>query len=374
MMAKNLAVFALSTMILVFLFGTFIVAAEDAVFIEGVRSIGMGGAFVAVADDENLLFFNPAGLVNIDDSRLSIYGLRLGINTDTVETVENLVSSRSKAGSWRKLSEKSVNKLSEFEPLGNISGPFEIVYIRPHFAFAFLDMAKNKAKYSYIEGKSDVLISSRVDFIGAISCGVGPYHLHERYLPGGLSIGGTTKYISRSWIAENHIWDLTGFKPTAKIGRGLGFDLGILYEIRDNLNLGLSIRDFSGTKLMWREKLVNRSLKVEKSISKTNISKDFTLGMCYKPDWEIPYWLSDAIFALDIGAFRLFFKELHFGSEVKLFHHLFLRAGFGDGFRFGVGIRTQILFIDYAYVPKLKDEYLDYTAVNNHFLSIILRY
>jgi hypothetical protein len=361
-------------MILVFLFGTGVILAEDAVFIEGVRSIGMGGAFVAVADDEELLFFNPAGLVNIDDSRLSIYGLRLGINTDTLETVEKLVSSRNKAGSWRKLSEKSVLKLSEFEPLGNISGPLELVYIRPHFAFALLDMAKSKARYSYVEGKSDVLISSRLDFIGATSFGIGPYHLHEKYLPGELSIGGTAKYISRSWIVENHIWDLTGLDPTAKIGRGLGFDLGILYQIRDSLNLGFSIRDFSGTQLMWREKLVNGEFEVEESISKTNISKDFTLGICYKPDWEIPYWLSYPVFAFDVGALRPFFNQLHFGSEVKILDILFLRAGLSRGFRFGAGIRTQILFIDYAYVPRLKDEYLGYTAVNNHFLSIIFRY
>src|SRR3990170_3935872 len=34
-------------------------------FYQGVRPLGMGGAFTAVADDENAMFYNPAGLNNI---------------------------------------------------------------------------------------------------------------------------------------------------------------------------------------------------------------------------------------------------------------------------------------------------------------------
>lgn len=40
--------------------------------IVGTRALGMGNAFVAVADDPSAVFFNPAGLVNMDGTNLSV--------------------------------------------------------------------------------------------------------------------------------------------------------------------------------------------------------------------------------------------------------------------------------------------------------------
>ena len=37
----------------------------------GARALGMGGAFVAVADDANALYYNPAGLALIEGDRKS---------------------------------------------------------------------------------------------------------------------------------------------------------------------------------------------------------------------------------------------------------------------------------------------------------------
>jgi hypothetical protein len=47
-------------------------AAPYPTFYRGVRPLGMGGAFTALADDENALYYNPAGLTAID-------GLDLGV-------------------------------------------------------------------------------------------------------------------------------------------------------------------------------------------------------------------------------------------------------------------------------------------------------
>jgi hypothetical protein len=38
----------------------------------GARAIGMGGAFVAIADDPSATFWNPAGLTDIEGSQLSL--------------------------------------------------------------------------------------------------------------------------------------------------------------------------------------------------------------------------------------------------------------------------------------------------------------
>src|SRR3989338_7925440 len=41
-------------------------AEELPLFYQGLRPLGMGGAFTAVADDENAIFYNPAGMNNIE--------------------------------------------------------------------------------------------------------------------------------------------------------------------------------------------------------------------------------------------------------------------------------------------------------------------
>ncbi|HSH68317.1 MAG TPA: hypothetical protein VK997_00265, partial [Deferrisomatales bacterium] len=56
-------------------------AAELPSYFEGVRPLGMGGAFTAVADDENALFYNPAGL-----DRVPAWGL--GVVNPLVEVGE----------------------------------------------------------------------------------------------------------------------------------------------------------------------------------------------------------------------------------------------------------------------------------------------
>jgi hypothetical protein len=67
---------ALVALILVVAFA----AAAPANFIEietGARAMGMGGAFVAVADDVTALHWNPAGLATLD--RIQVFGMRTSV-------------------------------------------------------------------------------------------------------------------------------------------------------------------------------------------------------------------------------------------------------------------------------------------------------
>ena len=51
----------------------------------GARSMGFGGAFVALADDATAAFANPAGLVNLVEPEISVEGRVWGYATPTVE-------------------------------------------------------------------------------------------------------------------------------------------------------------------------------------------------------------------------------------------------------------------------------------------------
>ncbi|MBC8451059.1 type IX secretion system membrane protein PorP/SprF [bacterium] len=68
--------------------------AAPANFIEmetGARAMGMGGAFVAVADDVTALHWNPAGLVSLDE--IQLFGMRT-----SVYSVEGLAEDSAMAG------------------------------------------------------------------------------------------------------------------------------------------------------------------------------------------------------------------------------------------------------------------------------------
>jgi hypothetical protein len=54
-------------------------------FHRGVRPMGMGGAFTAVADDENALGYNPAGLSDISTLSMGILNPMVEISTNTID-------------------------------------------------------------------------------------------------------------------------------------------------------------------------------------------------------------------------------------------------------------------------------------------------
>jgi hypothetical protein len=56
--------------------------------LQGIRPLGMGDAFVAVVDDRNALYYNPAGLARLDRTRLSGLGLHGGVDNEFLGVVQ----------------------------------------------------------------------------------------------------------------------------------------------------------------------------------------------------------------------------------------------------------------------------------------------
>jgi len=63
-------------------------------FYRGMRPLGMGGAHIAVADDYNALFYNPAGLNNVEEWKVEFFTLGFGISSQ----IKNLYNNRDNLG------------------------------------------------------------------------------------------------------------------------------------------------------------------------------------------------------------------------------------------------------------------------------------
>ncbi len=57
---------------------------------DGVRPTGMGNAFIALADDANALWYNPAGLAQIEGAHVNVFNFILGADSsDTLNRIKN---------------------------------------------------------------------------------------------------------------------------------------------------------------------------------------------------------------------------------------------------------------------------------------------
>ncbi len=68
----NLKVFLVTSLIVILSAAS--IGAQEPFFYDGTRALSMGKAFSALADDENALFYNPAGLTRIEGRTISLSG------------------------------------------------------------------------------------------------------------------------------------------------------------------------------------------------------------------------------------------------------------------------------------------------------------
>src|SRR6476620_8358071 len=94
---------------------------------EGIRPLGMGNAFLAVADDSNVLWYNPAGLADVKGVHFNLIDGTLGV--DSLDTFRRVSAA---------LTQGDLNNLmrpdTEFVGLGIRTG-----VIAPYFGFQLFD-------------------------------------------------------------------------------------------------------------------------------------------------------------------------------------------------------------------------------------------
>jgi hypothetical protein len=154
----------------------------------------------------------------------------------------------------------------------------------------------------------------------------------------------------------------------ALYGFGFGIDLGAMLAL-GGLRVGLSVRDFLGTSIIYRQSTFGEVLE---SLQETGgfpsggtafaedpvIPMELSLGLSYRFDFAprtidpvVHLALSDLLTV--IRGERSPWTALHLGTEVRLLRFLALRAGLNQGYlTFGGGLRVPLLDLNVAFFTR----------------------
>jgi hypothetical protein len=296
-------------------------AKEYSTLHRGVRPLGMGGAFTAVADDENALFYNPAGLSEIST-------LQLGVLNPMVEVSKNSIDMYNDA---QDTDFDDTGEVTEF--LRDYTGEHQHLRVSlfPHVGFNMaghgIMVAGLAQATADLDVRNPVWPEAHVDSVTDVGllAGIG------LNLPlTGFRAGASIKFISRKSLEE--IYTATdiasdGFEDKVEddinSGSGVSVDLGAIYrlpfiEVFD-LDMGLAIQnlpemDMGDAKPL--ETQANFGLAAKKTFTR--------------------FVLVAALDYMDLSnshdADEDMAKRIHMGAEVQLPKILSVRAGFNQGY------------------------------------------
>lgn len=57
---------------------------------QSIRSLGMGGVFITLVKDTDVLFYNPAALSKVEGINWQVFNVGLGTNNDTFESIDDI--------------------------------------------------------------------------------------------------------------------------------------------------------------------------------------------------------------------------------------------------------------------------------------------
>ncbi len=276
----------------------------------GGRALGMGGAFVAVANDVTSGYYNPAGLANINYPQLALMHS---------EQFGNLVN----------------------YDYGSVAIPFQ-----NDMSFGLSVMRLG------VDGIPD----TRRALIDANNNGIIDINDNDR-----LDYSLIDEFSNQDWAfyltfakrqTEDFYWginakiirrDLAEFSAT-----GIGFDVGAYYTPMENLFLGANLQDATTTLVAWstgRNELVSPTLKVGAAYKVIEF-----LGGYIMPALDFDIRFENRRFASNFNVGPVSF-DMHAGIEYTFKNLIYVRGGYNDvkQFTVGAGVKLPKLNIDYSF-------------------------
>lgn len=299
---------------------------------KGIRPMGMGGAFVAVSDDANALFYNPAGLARIDSVSVSIFPLEVEVGKNSLDMYADAsdVDFDDPAETTDFLREH-VGDRAHF---GLNLFPY---YSMPRFALALFGTAR-------VDLEVEDLQYPKVNTHAVSDMGAGAGYA-QPLLDDTLSLGASLKFDHRESLNETYtVLDITTddfedrVRDDLRKGDGVLLDLGAMYTFTDygfdNVRVGVCANNLTGGSLGDAE----------------DLDPHVDLGVSVVEN----LWITRATFAFDyVDLFSQLEgdndigKRIRMGVECTLPMFLTVRVGLYQGYLTGgVSLNTKAVQID----------------------------
>lgn len=306
--------------------------AEYPYIYKGMRPMGMGGAFVAVSNDANALFHNPAGLADISSLRASIFPLEVELSEDAYGMYRDAID---------------VDFDSEYETaaflrdhmgdMAHLNVSLVPTYSMPRFAFSAFGIAR-----------ADIQVHDR-QYPKLEVAGVNDYGLAAGYahplMDNSLLIGASLKYLFRQSISEVYtVTDIADSDFDERMdddledGQGILLDLGVIYTLASlgfaDTRVGISANNLIGSELGDAH----------------DLDDHVDVGIAQNLDLEVTR-LTLALDYVDIfsqlGDDNDLAKRVRAGAEMEVLKFVEVRVGIYQGyFTAGLGLDGRFVRLD----------------------------
>lgn len=213
----------------------------------GARALGMGGAFIAIADDATAASWNPGGLIQLELPEISVVG------ESVVRRNDDHFSKKPAANSKGEISKNSLNYLS-------VAYPFSVKGYNMIVALNYQHLYNFDQNYNFSYGGSSIMTTGTVGVNADQKGDLSAYGLgYCVQITPKLSIGATLN-LWADWLNNNGWSDnrrhefqgtyiATGAPVSVTISdfnkydfSGTNFNLGMLYNHNQNFTVGVVLK------------------------------------------------------------------------------------------------------------------------------------
>ena len=295
----------------------------------GIRPLAMGNAFVAVADDYNAIFYNPAGIGLKDGVHFQLFGFTAAMSSSFFSLFRDIknLDRHGESGDVLDLVEKNLGSAYMLDLSWT---PYLSIY---NFAFAIgVDAG---AEFVF---KRDPGLKIDAGARGMIPIGYAKSFFNDK-----LRVGGTIKYMYAA--LANCDWGLVDIQDLADLssvkddyltyGWGIGVDLGVLVsqpESKFQPTLGVSATNIGGIKSFSNQE-------------KVLILPSLNTGISFKLLKSKPLTITAAADVQSINQHMDFSKKFGTGLELDIYSLIKLQAGLYNGY-YTAGINFDLILIN----------------------------
>jgi hypothetical protein len=333
----------------------------------------MGNAYTAVSNDENAVYFNPAGYGVVDNGILSVFslGLKMNVDNSALKVYSALI-----AGKDITSGSNITTYLSDTTIAAGIAGPVSFGRVGNNFGFSFYDNA-------------NVLLTTRpggimpsADFLTYVDIGfIGGYGIKVPIV-NGLYAGINLKVILRvkSQIDGTLLDVIDAIEGSSGVPLGksvaFGSDAGLLYMPLPYLHFGVTARDFFGTRFNSWENISGSSTTYPDSMIKPRIAFGTALYPLYFfKKVKLPENLVLALDYADLLDYSSVLSNLKFGVRLSTLRIIDLLGGIDGGYLTGgVDFNLKFFRIGIAYYVDELGSYPGASPAQNLMLHFGLQW